>query len=343
MFNISKSTVVYVVCPYYFKTGGTELAHQLVATINELGGKAIITYYGGKDAIRQINPAFSEYVDTYIDISQIVDDKKNIVILPEINPDLLNHLKQIQKSVWWMSVDNYLKRNGVKGFYQYFGLLKTVRHLFWGNIKIGGLKIDKEIVHLYQSEYAHQFLLNNGVKHTHRLSDYINQIYLVKNDKKFSSKNNKKNQILYNPKKGIEFTQKIMGSSDNLNWIPIENMTTEEVRDLLSESKVYIDFGNHPGKDRFPREAAISGCCIITGKLGSANYFEDIPIPDEYKFESKDENISKILSKIKECLEEYKKKQEDFLGYKKFIEKEYSVFRDDVRELFICSNNQEMN
>ena len=217
-------------------------------------------------------------------------------------------------------------------------LAQTCDDFEWFIIDDGSTDNTQEIVKKWLSNkgiHIRYMYKQNGGKHT-ALNYAINMI-------KFSSKNNKKNQILYNPKKGIEFTQKIMGSSDNLNWIPIENMTTEEVRDLLSESKVYIDFGNHPGKDRFPREAAISGCCIITGKLGSANYFEDIPIPDEYKFESKDENISKILSKIKECLEEYEKKQEDFLGYKKFIEKEYSVFRDDVRELFICSNNQEMN
>ena len=30
-------------------------------------------------------------------------------------------------------------------------------------------------------------------------------------------------------------------------------MTTEEMRSCMSKSKVYIDFGNHPGKDRIPR------------------------------------------------------------------------------------------
>ena len=51
-------------------------------------------------------------------------------------------------------------------------------------------------------------------------------------------------------------------------------MTPEQVVDLMSESKVYIDFGNHPGKDRIPREAVINGCCVITGVRGSARFKE---------------------------------------------------------------------
>lgn len=40
------------------KTGGTELAHQLVYTICKLGGNAEITYYGDKNTQKEINPAF---------------------------------------------------------------------------------------------------------------------------------------------------------------------------------------------------------------------------------------------------------------------------------------------
>jgi len=65
-------------------------------------------------------------------------------------------------------------------------------------------------------------------------------------------------------------------------------MPREEVIKLLQKAKVYIDFDYHPRKDRLPREAAILGCCVITRKRGSAKFFEDVPIPDEYKFEDKE-------------------------------------------------------
>ena len=41
---LGNSKTIYVVCPAYFKTGGTELLHQLVYELNNLGKNAIITY-----------------------------------------------------------------------------------------------------------------------------------------------------------------------------------------------------------------------------------------------------------------------------------------------------------
>ena len=82
-----------------------------------------------------------------------------------------------------------------------------------------------------------------------------------------------------------------MKAFPNLHWKAIENMSTEEVAELLNRSKVYIDFGNHPGKDRFPREAAISGCCIITGQRGAAANDIDVMIPRSYKFPDKTSSI----------------------------------------------------
>ena len=175
-------------------------------------------------------------------------------------------------------------------------------------------------------------MLEKGVVKSHRLSDYINQVYLT--DDSIPVKD-RKNQVLYNPKKGFEFTQKIMKAAPDLTWVPIQNMTTEEVHDLLKKSKVYIDFGNHPGKDRFPREAAISGCCIITGKRGSAKYYQDIPIPDTYKFDDADKNIDAIVKQIRKCLNEYENVTEDFQKYRDFIRSEPTLFENDVKELFI--------
>jgi hypothetical protein len=48
---------------------------------------------------------------------------------------------------------------------------------------------------------------------------------------------------------------------------------------------VYIDFGNHPGRDRIPREAAAMGCVVITNRRGSAENDVDIPIPNFLKID----------------------------------------------------------
>ena len=183
-------------------------------------------------------------------------------------------------------------------------------------------------MHLYQSEYAHQFLLKQGVTRLFRLSDYVNDSYLC------GLEIEKENIVLYNPKKGYHFTKKIIEASAGLNWMPIENMTTEQVKGLLSKSKVYIDFGNHPGKDRFPREAAISGCCVITGRSGSAAYYEDIPIPDRYKFDQSVKHIFQIISQIQSCLDNYEEEICNFMEYRNMIIQEHEIFIMDVKKLF---------
>jgi hypothetical protein len=112
-------------------------------------------------------------------------------------------------------------------------------------------------------------------------------------------------------------------------------MTKEEIIKTLQRAKVYIDFGNHPGKDRIPREAAILGCCVITGKRGSAAFFEDVPIPDEYKFEDKEENIPKIIEKIKDCFRNFEERYKDFEYCREVIRNEPQKFVEDIKKIFV--------
>ena len=186
-------------------------------------------------------------------------------------------------------------------------------------------------LHLVQSKYAENHLRKLGIINIDYLSDYLNTNFLLQDfdiDKK-------ENIVLYNPSKGYYFTYKIIKNAPNLKFIPIKNLSRNEVIELLKKSKVYIDFGNHPGKDRLPREAAILGCCVITGKRGSAAFFEDVPIPYEYKFEDRIENIPKIIKKIEECLEKYEEKYKDFDYYRSVIKNEPKKFEEDLKKIFI--------
>ncbi len=331
MLSINNNTIVYVACPAFNKTGGTELAHQLVYALNQSKVHSAILYYDYKDNGQSINPAFEKYVSCFSILNQVQDKAENVFIAPEINIDILNHFHNIQKCVWWMSIDNFVKRDGLKNAAAFYGGMKAVRYALKGNVTLFKHKLSNDMLHLYQSEYARQYLYQRGIINVHRLSDYINDSYL---ERPFDENGEKNNYVLYNPKKGIEFTNHLKEAAPNLAWKPIQNMSTEEVRDLLRKSKLYIDFGNHPGKDRFPREAAISGCCVITDKRGSAQYFEDLPIPDKYKFEDKLENIPAILSRIEDCLRDYYQVVQDFETYRQFINNEHNIFLEDVRDIF---------
>jgi hypothetical protein len=71
-------------------------------------------------------------------------------------------------------------------------------------------------------------------------------------------------------------------------FVPVQNMTKKEVAGLLARAKVYIDFGHHPGKDRIPREAVMAGCCVVTGRRGSARFDADVPLSSEFKLDEFD-------------------------------------------------------
>ena len=183
--------------------------------------------------------------------------------------------------------------------------------------------------YIFQSRYAFEHF--KALNPKYYLSDYLNQSFL----KIQTDLSQKKNIVAYNPKKGFSFTKKIISSAKDIKFIPLINMTREEVIKTLQRAKVYIDFGNHPGKDRIPREAAILGCCVITGKRGSAAFFEDVPIPDEYKFEDKEENIPKIIDKIKDCFKNFEERYKDFEYYREVIRNEPQKFIEDLKKIFV--------
>ena len=337
---------IYIVLPANFKSGGPELGHQLSALYAEKkDAQTIIAYTNVKEGESPIHPEFKKYVSDWERYENIIDDKDSIIIYPETLVNRLSDYKYAKKVIWWMSVDFYLQNAKVKYYflsirrnsknpYKIFRcLLSTFKRIANGRFTAFRKSIYWADLHLYQSEYARLFLLDCGFNNIMPLSDYINDMYF-NNVNKSLEKKDRKDNVLYNPRKGWTFTKKLIQREPTLNWIPIENMTTSDVVDLLRSSKLYIDFGNHPGKDRFPREAAISGCCIITGKYGAAKNKIDIEIPDSYKFENSDENIPYIISLIKDCLINYDDRVIDFSNYRKKIEREKSQFIVEANEVF---------
>ncbi|EFI6860961.1 hypothetical protein BCD16_004758, partial [Escherichia coli] len=96
-------------------------------------------------------------------------------------------------------------------------------------------------------------------------------------------------------------------------------------------SKLYIDFGHHPGKDRFPREAVMAGCVLITGVEGSAANEVDIPIPSRFKLDSNKFNFE---SEFKKCVDNifsnFQNEIKEFEYYRNCIKNEEQDFRNDV-------------
>jgi hypothetical protein len=98
----------------------------------------------------------------------------------------------------------------------------------------------------------------------------------------------------------------------------------------MTQSKIYIDFGHHPGKDRFPREAASCGCLIITSFEGSAQFFNDVTIDPKYKFN----NIDGVSDLIKDIFENFSDHFDNFGLYRKMIADEKEVFYKQIKNTY---------
>lgn len=327
--------MIYVLCPADVKTGGTELLHQLVKTLTDVKVPAGIVYTEISEEHPGMNPAFLEYTDGYLREEEIEDEKGNILVVPEIYCERTARYQNLSVYIWWLSVDNYLIHNSFVDRRRANGTLRAIKALLTGKLKDKTDFVKKAKMHLCQSYYAIHYLETIGIsgKQVRYLSDYVNDIYLAGEDAALREK--KEDVVLYNPKKGAAFTKALREMAQDLRWVPLIGMTTEKMRSCMSKSKVYIDFGNHPGKDRIPREAAISGCIVITGKRGAAAFAEDVCIPETYKFDESCAKKEDIISCIRDCICNFDVHKVDFDGYRSYIRNEHQQFTADVKKIFV--------
>ena len=326
--KIYENTIVYVQCVGSFATGGPELLHQFASYLVSRGVKTYMIYTGVD--ITKENPVcecYKHYNIPYTD--SIVNNERNIIVVSETATNIacFSWLK-VRKVIWWLSVDNFFHSIAYNYSITESNALKIRYEKYYS------FEPDFQVEHWAQSEYARQFLIFNGIPDNSikMVSDYLNLIFLDSLVAKRANvqEKSKENIVLYNPKKGLEFTNKLISYAPDIKWIPIINMTKDEVVDLLGIAKIYIDFGNHPGKDRLPREAAVSGAVVITNKRGSARNEMDVPIPSTYKFDDTEESIPEIIEKIKYVFNEYDECIKHFQSYVDSIFREPLKFRNEV-------------
>lgn len=321
---MESQTKIYVCAPADVATGGPELLHQLADKLRNMGKNVFMYYYPTNHS----KPVHDNYLEYQLKSSTIIeDDVNNLVIVPEVETNILNNLKYIKKMVWWLSIDNYfLSLPKFKGRINRYLLrfFNTQKYFFFNkNLK----SIDK---HLVQSHYAKTFLSKYKIE-ANDLSDFLHKSFIDEN----SSSESKQNIVVYNPFKGVNFTKKIIKFAPHIKFVPIKNMTRDQVVSLLKTAKVYIDFGHHPGKDRIPREASYLNCCVITNRKGSAFYQNDLPIKEEFKFNENKISLKKIILKIEDCFENYQENNLKFDFHREKIKNEESIFESQVNSIFI--------
>lgn len=316
---------VVVCCPGNAVTGGPELLHQFVDALRSENVDARILYFPFNEEFKTPD-AYKKYEVSTLNYNKINSD--DVVVLPEVSTGLIRFFPKNKIYLWWLSVDNYF---GTQNFNGFKWRLRYYYDILMGN-KLSLDKIKKRnLSHLVQSKYAELFLLKKGIGST-TLTDYLNSEHLEQ-EVNYSIKIK---QIAYNPKKGFEYARRLIEKNNDIHFVPIQNMTPSEVKSLLQKSMIYIDFGNHPGKDRFPREAAMAGCCIITGEKGSAGNEHDVPIPSKYKLNEQDYrahlNFRVIVDEIF-C--NFDARVKDFEDYKYKIKSEPALFKEQVSDFIV--------
>lgn len=299
------------ICPAGIESGGPELAHQMCHRLLELGEDAKMFYIKSNTKEPQDVGASAKYIKygtSHTTTLAEVEREDSVVVFNEGATGLIPFLNNCKKVLWWMSVDNYLINTDGRD-------LDVIRN--------------QVVLHLVQSKYAYEYVKNVvGARKENIMyvSDYIGDLYMTD-----IPEIPRQNIALYNPKKGLDKIKPLIEKTTWLKWVPLINLSEQDMVAYMHIAKVYVDFGNHPGKDRIPREAAICGCAVLTNKKGSAAYQEDVPIPDEYKFE--DENQLELIdTTLKSICDDFEAKRSDFNAYRDMIVNEKSKFSEDVRK-----------
>ncbi len=315
MLTVSKSSIVYILCPAAVKTGGPHALYQLCNELRKLGRTAYLVFVDHRKFVmagatitgnlsslivtEEVTPAFPRY-----DAPQetcIVDIEDNVVIVPEVYPEFLLEFKFVQKVIWWLAT--------------------------WMGQSMLARLTDLQVTHLCQSRAASAFLTARGVKESFPLIDYV---YLHPHAAARTA------SVAFNPAKGSVLTNLIRDALPATQFISIEKMTEEGVAKALRSCRVYIDFGHHPGRDRIPREAALAGCCILVAKAGTAEFFEDMPIPSRFKMSLQNFSPSVAADIIGDLIANYDSRCMEFEMYRRAVAADYDIFKSQATILFGC-------
>lgn len=336
--------MIYIVSIGNMVSGGPETLHQTANLLASFGNKVGMYYVQPHSKV--IPERFNNF-DIEV-VEKIIDSPENILIVPETLTYVLGKYKKIKKCIWWLSVEKYFEtepkylvnwrlkvHNLPKAFFPFlfcYFVAKKKINFYRYNFEDKG-----EIFHLYNCEYAHKFLLDKGIadERTLYLCGPLNKSFFEMANK-IGKKKDRKNIILYNPKKGIEFTKKIIDKVAEKNkdviFVPIINMTPDQIAEIMSQSKIYIDFGEFPGPERIPREAVTMGCNIITSRNGAAENEIDVPIPEEMKYETIEENLDIIVSRLMDMLDNYENYYPKYDLYRDKVRKQVPLLKENAKK-----------
>lgn len=297
----------YLFCPWYI-SGGPECIHQYCSELNNAGYDSYIVY---DNESLSVIPEYKKY--NVKSCHYPIDDPNNVIIIPETyEPSRVDNYKNSILVYYWLSKDN----------------------VGWN---LADPKLYNIKWHVCQSVYAYNFVVDElklNKNYVMMLTDFTRDIFIEDEKILINNFKHKQNNILFNPSKGFEYTNHIINFCHDIgaNFIPLQGYTPDQIKELAQKSKIYIDFGHHPGKDRIPREMVSCGCCMLVGKKGSADVYGDVPIESDRKIDLNNffSELDKIKIILQNDLNNYETNFYSFFEYREAIRNEKNKFKKEI-------------
>lgn len=312
-------------------TGGPLAIHQAAAKIRDLGGQAGMIYIRNsksRSAFKFQSGAIAGNLN-YFGRKRISNELRSYgfptnqefsihdhFVVPEAFPELAFQLLQVgcrKVSIWWLSVDNFPLQQ-----------LNTLQ----------SQSLLKRCGHLCQSVYAFDFVKRHGGQNISMLSDEID----LSVPREIPQTQNRKIDFCYLPNKAIGADEILEDLSRQFTIKPLKGLSRAQIKETLLDSKIFLDFGHHPGKDRVPREAALCGAIPVVRREGAARFKADVPLIDELLIETHDFfDAVQIAEKLQYIIKNSEKFGGALEDYVKSILGEAGIFETEVRTLINCS------
>ncbi len=237
--------------------------------------------------------------------------QETIFVIPEswawLAPRFVSpHSKAV---LWWLSVDNA------------FGALQQ--------LNLNHLQ-SKGIIHAAQSAYARRFLDALGIESL-MLSDYttppsIHPQPITK--RPYHVAINAGHKVAIDLQK---LSDSIRQLDPRVEITAIRGLTKQAVTEAFSTSRLFIDMGNFPGKDRMVREAMLLGTPVVTSTTGAGHGDDDFSLPDYARVNAL--SISEASAAAARILADPSCFDRDFSRARRRIAAERSVFMAEVTQV----------
>lgn len=273
----------------------------------DLRGERIVSKIGFWDSLK-----ISGQLKAFGFPARVSFSRDDHFIVPEVLPDVAYRLLRLgckNVSLWWLSVDN-------------FPLSKM--HTLQNQLLM------RKCRHLCQSEYAADFVWRHGASSVSMLSDEID----LHVSKDLPSISERTNDLCYLPNKSAGADELLEHLSREFSIVRLENMSRSQITETLLDTRIFLDFGHHPGKDRVPREAALCGAIPVVRAEGAARFEQDVPLPKELLIESRTFfDGPEFVSRIHDILNNSDEFDDALSRYRAKIASEKQAFDSEIQAL----------